>query len=106
MKLIPQAQQRQAQAPGVGGIIVHPGLGTVMIGGERPEAFRFTCTTPPGSGLMIDDMRLTRATPMRVEKVTSEQSVAPVLVSPYCAILCLHFQDYEQSFFVAVLQAL
>lgn len=49
-------------------------------GAVMPDRFRFTSTTPDNSGVMIDDLRLTRAIPMRVVSVTATQLTLPVLV--------------------------
>lgn len=53
---------------------------SLKLGGNVPEKFRFTSTTPENSGVMIDDLRLTLATPMRVVSVTTRQPTLPVLV--------------------------
>ena len=42
--------------------------------------FRMTCTSPPGTGVLIDDMNLVEAKPMTVTRVAVVQQTAPVLV--------------------------
>jgi len=43
-----------------------------------PSKLRFTCTSP--AGVLIDDMVLGRAAPMRVTSVTTTQTIVPCLV--------------------------
>lgn len=45
---------------------------------EAPSRLRFTCTSP--AGILIDDLDLRRATPMRLASVTTTQPVVPCLV--------------------------
>ena len=42
--------------------------------------FRMTCTSPPGTGILIDDMNLVEAKPMTVTRVAVAQQTAPVLI--------------------------
>lgn len=42
--------------------------------------FRMTCTSPPGTGILIDDMDLVEAKPMTVTRVAVAQQTAPVLI--------------------------
>ena len=44
-----------------------------------PTQFRFTSTTPPNSGIMIDDVSLVQAGPMQITKVVASTQVSPVL---------------------------
>ncbi len=44
------------------------------------EALRFSSTTPPKSGVMIDDLELGAVVPMTVVKTTAIQPVIPVLI--------------------------
>ncbi|MFN3166210.1 MAG: exo-alpha-sialidase [Phycisphaeraceae bacterium] len=63
---------------------------TIRVGGfltkvrfEVPKGtdrLRFQSTTPANSGVMIDDLRLAEARPMRVESVDTSQPVSPALV--------------------------
>ncbi len=46
----------------------------------KPTKFRFTTTTPGDSGIMIDDVRLTRAGAMTITGVTTSQQPFPVLI--------------------------
>jgi sialidase-1 len=52
----------------------------VDLAGKPAEKFRFVCTAPAGSGILIDDMELVPAKPMRVVSVTTAQQTAPVLI--------------------------
>lgn len=47
--------------------------------GAGVDAMRFSATTPEGSGVMIDDVTLGKAEPMRVPSVEVVQPVIPVL---------------------------
>lgn len=68
---------------------VYDGDATIRIGGfltavgiplkGRPERFRFVCTSPEKSGLLIDDLALVPATPQRVTAATVEDHVVPLL---------------------------
>jgi sialidase-1 len=51
----------------------------VDIADKAAEKFRFVCTAPPGSGILIDDVELIPAAPMRVASVTAAQQTTPVL---------------------------
>ena len=42
--------------------------------------FRMTCTSPPDTGVLIDDMNLVEAKPMAVSSVSVRQQTAPVLI--------------------------
>lgn len=53
---------------------------SLKLGEAAPEKFRFTSTTPASSGVMIDDLRLVKATPMKVVSLTTRQPTLPVLV--------------------------
>ncbi len=44
------------------------------------EQLRFTCRSPPNTGILIDDMRIDPPVPMRVVSVTSRKLALPVLV--------------------------
>ncbi len=69
---------------------IYNGDKTVAVGGfktkisvklpEGTDTLRFTCTAPEGGGILIDDVRIGRAAPMKVESVACVQSVTPVLV--------------------------
>ncbi|MDP6634922.1 MAG: exo-alpha-sialidase [Phycisphaerae bacterium] len=52
----------------------------VDISSEPAEKYRLVCTSPKGSGILIDDVQLIRATPMQVVSVTTAQQTSPVLV--------------------------
>ncbi|MFT5150700.1 MAG: hypothetical protein ACI841_000684, partial [Planctomycetota bacterium] len=41
---------------------------------------RMTCSSPAGTGILIDDMRLAVAKPMEVTRVAVKQEMAPVLI--------------------------
>jgi len=43
-------------------------------------ALRFTCTSPDGGGVLIDDLMIEPLRPMRVVSVTTEQPILPVLI--------------------------
>ncbi len=47
---------------------------------EGAQQFRMTCTSPPGTGVLIDDMNLVEAKPMTVTRVAVLQQTAPVLI--------------------------
>ena len=53
---------------------------SLKLGEAAPEKFRFTSTTPANSGVMIDDLRLVKATPMKVVSLTARLPTLPVLV--------------------------
>lgn len=69
---------------------VYSGDKTIAVGGyntevrillpEGTDAVRFTSTTPEGKGVLIDDLDVQPATPMRVLGVRMEQPVLPVMV--------------------------
>ncbi|MGB1123994.1 MAG: exo-alpha-sialidase [Phycisphaeraceae bacterium] len=44
------------------------------------EKYRFVATTPDKSGIMIDDLRISPAVPMKIESVQTFQPVVPALV--------------------------
>ena len=44
------------------------------------QRFRMTCTSPPGTGILIDDMNLVEAKPMKITRVAVAQQTAPVLI--------------------------
>ena len=46
----------------------------------RIERLRFTCTSPPGSGLLLDDLELLPPVPQQITAVAAEPSTLPVLV--------------------------
>ncbi|PQO45702.1 sialidase family protein [Blastopirellula marina] len=45
-----------------------------------PQQIRFTSTTPPDSGVMIDDLSIEMAVPQQVAAVTARPLIVPVLV--------------------------
>jgi arylsulfatase A-like enzyme len=47
---------------------------------EGAQQFRMTCTSPPGTGILIDDMNLVEAKPMTVTRVAVIHQTAPVLI--------------------------
>lgn len=47
---------------------------------EGAQRFRMTCTSPPGTGILIDDMNLVEAKPMEITRVAVAQQTAPVLI--------------------------
>jgi arylsulfatase A-like enzyme len=47
---------------------------------DGAQQFRMTCTSPPGTGILIDDMNLVEAKPMTVTRVAVAQQTAPVLI--------------------------
>ena len=47
---------------------------------EGAQRFRMTCSSPPGTGVLIDDMNLVEAKPMEVTRVAVIQQTAPVLI--------------------------
>ncbi|MFT7642707.1 MAG: sialidase-1, partial [Pirellulaceae bacterium] len=53
---------------------------TLPLNGLKPEKFRFESTTPVDSGVMIDDVNLTIAKPMRILGTVPIQTVSPVLI--------------------------
>jgi len=52
----------------------------VDIAGKPADKFRFVCTAPPGSGILIDDVELVPAAPIRVVSVAVAQQATPVLI--------------------------
>ena len=65
---------RGDQAIAIGGFKTHVKIPI----SDRFEKLRFTCTSP--AGVLIDDLRLGRATPMEVTSITTIQRVVPCLV--------------------------
>ena len=72
-------------------IALYNGDKTIRVGGfhtrvkidltDKPaEKFRMVCTAPPSSGVLIDDIELVAAAPMRVASVTIAQQPTPILV--------------------------
>jgi len=47
---------------------------------EGTQRFRMTCTSPPGTGILIDDMNLVEAKPMKITSVAVIQQTTPVLI--------------------------
>lgn len=47
--------------------------------GKRVEKVRFRCTSPPQSGVLLDDLRLSHEGPMRIESIEGHHRVLPVL---------------------------
>ncbi|MDE2681349.1 MAG: exo-alpha-sialidase, partial [Verrucomicrobiota bacterium] len=47
---------------------------------RNPERLRFTCTSPEGSGILIDDVALLSAKPQKIVSVTVEDVQVPVLI--------------------------
>lgn len=47
---------------------------------EGAQRFRMICSSPPGTGVLIDDMNLVEAKPMEVTRVAVAQQTAPVLI--------------------------
>jgi sialidase-1 len=47
---------------------------------EGARRFRMTCTSPPGTGVLIDDLTLVEAKPMTVTSVLVAQQTAPILI--------------------------
>ncbi len=47
---------------------------------EGAQRFRMTCTSPPGTGILIDDMNLVEAKPMEITRVAVAQQTAPILI--------------------------
>ncbi len=47
---------------------------------EGARRFRMTCTSPPGTGVLIDDLILVEAKPMTVTSVLVAQQTAPILI--------------------------
>jgi sialidase-1 len=54
---------------------------------EGARHFRMTCTSPPGTGVLIDDMNLVEAKPMTVTRVAVTQQTAPVLIGQKNSVL-------------------
>ncbi len=52
---------------------------TVPLKGS-PSSLRFTCSSPPGSGILIDDLSVVPPTRQKVVRVAVENVVVPVLV--------------------------
>lgn len=44
------------------------------------ERFRFVVTSPDNSGIMLDDLRISPAMPMRIESVQTLQPISPALI--------------------------
>ena len=53
---------------------------TVLLGKSPAERLRFTCTAPPKSGILIDDLRFEESGPMKVGAVTASHPHVPVLI--------------------------
>ncbi len=53
---------------------------TVLLGKTPAERLRFTCTAPPKSGILIDDLQFEESGPMKVSGVTVSHPHTPVLV--------------------------
>jgi sialidase-1 len=54
---------------------------------EGARHFRMTCTSPPGTGVLVDDMNLVEAKPMSVTRVAVAQQTAPVLIGQKNSVL-------------------
>jgi len=52
----------------------------VDIADKPADKYRFVCTAPDTSGILIDDVQLVRAEPMRIVSVTTARQATPVLV--------------------------
>ncbi|MBT3202244.1 MAG: hypothetical protein HN350_20270, partial [Phycisphaerales bacterium] len=52
----------------------------IDLAGKAADKFRFVCTAPAGSGVLIDDINLAPAAPMSVASVTVAQAATPILV--------------------------
>ncbi len=52
----------------------------VPLAGPAFEALRFVCTSPANAGVLIDDVRITRRLPQRIDSVTTLEPTIPVLV--------------------------
>ncbi len=46
----------------------------------RVERLRFSCSSPADRGVLLDDIAIQRAVPMRIEQVASGQRVTPALI--------------------------
>ncbi len=78
----------------VGGFLTRVKIDGLDFGVGR---IRFRCTSREKSGILIDDVRVTRRTPMRVRAVKAEHLVAPVLIgNPASPVLRLRV-DAEGS---------
>ena len=56
--------------------------------GEAAQVLRFSVTSPPDTGILIDDVRLERPSPMRVGEIAVDQPTTPVLIrNPANAVL-------------------
>ena len=56
---------------------------------EQPiHRLRFVCTSPPNSGLLIDDFTIERARPMTAQRITLAQNTTPILVRNRVNPLC------------------
>jgi len=60
---------------------------------DGTKRLRFTCMSPEGSGILIDDLRLEEAKPMKLVSVTCRQPVLPVLVgNRQNPVLCIDLE--------------
>ncbi len=57
---------------------------SVDLGDKPAEKYRMVCSSPKGSGILIDDLQIIPASPMRVASVTVTQDTTPVLVGNAC----------------------
>lgn len=59
----------------------------------RVEQLRLSCSSPADRGVLLDDIAIHRAVPMRIEAVTAEQPVTPALIgSQFSPILRINVQ--------------
>ncbi|MDP6046879.1 MAG: exo-alpha-sialidase, partial [Phycisphaerae bacterium] len=56
----------------------------VDLGDKPADKYRLVCSSPAGSGILIDDLQLVPASPIRVASVTVLQETTPVLVGNAC----------------------
>ncbi len=59
----------------------------------RVEQLQLNCSSPPDRGVLLDDVAIDRAVPMRISEVTAEQRVTPALIgSQFSPILRINVQ--------------
>lgn len=65
----------------------------VPLGDPQIRELRFTVTSPPATGILIDDLRLAPATPMKVTTVTQVPWTVPVLAGrESCGLTCVRIE--------------
>ncbi|MGI9456261.1 MAG: exo-alpha-sialidase, partial [Aeoliella sp.] len=69
----------------VGGFLTHV---HVPLTDGIPQRVRFRSTTPSNSGVLIDDVSLQAAGPLKVSSITADQPVLPALVGTEASAVC------------------